>query len=541
MTTVGAFYGGGNKTVPASKCLLHLSINTIDRLNLGTASWTVTATGKSFTATADSTGRADLLVDSGLTYTVTLTHQGSYYNDDPQTVAATSTGVVWVYFDLFKYPDIKTVVQVRAGPNMTVTATSGTDTMTQVADASGIAEFTGLNTGSTWTFSANGLSKTVTIEHLFTSVMLVEIYGVKIEIANSSPSDAVTYIDDAVGMTPASGHNLGSWATCPLFTGIKPVMKNGSTWTDLDKTDLTKTASGGSVNASGTDYDFFTEVPTWWLSITSDGTYQYVRFSNAQIDSTYQKLASMWNGKDVGMFHIGCCHAFYDNKLHSWFNTIPTTSISTAEFLTRAQNRGTGYDKEMWHQRTYLNALLTLAYKTLDGQSAIGAGYTGGSSKTSESITTFDNNFGIAGSASSTEHMAWLWINDWWGNVYTFIGGAKTDSSCRLMTLDNGAPDNINGTGYTTHNTTPTSSRGGYVSRMDCGSTAIGFFPKACSGSSTSFWCDRGYVYASFFPYVGGFYSDGTYAGPFLAYFNYSSTGTDSLIGSRLSYRAGRA
>jgi hypothetical protein len=536
------FLNAGDAVVPAGKTLVYLTMNTYDRQNLSGAKWVLTATGKSYTVTADATGRGEALVDSGLTYTATLTHSGNYYNDDPQKFVAESRNTVMVYFDLFSPSQVTTVVQVRADFNSTVTATSGTDTMTQVTDASGIAEFTGLNTGTTWTFSANGASKTVTIEHLFTSVRLLDIYGVKIEIANSSPSDAVTYIDDAVGMTPASGHNLGSWATCPLFTGIKPVMKNGSTWTDLDKTNLTKTASGKSVNASGTDYDFFTEVPTWWLSITSDGTCQYIRFANMQVDSTFQKLASMWNGKDVGMFHIGCCHAFHqDDKLYSLFNTLPTTSISTAQFLTYAQNRGTGYDKEMWHQRTYLNALLVLAYKTLDGQSAIGAGYTGGSSKTSESITTFDNNFGIAGSASLTEHMAWLWINDWWGNVFTFIGGAKTDSSCRLMTLDNGAADNIDGTGYTTHNTTPTSARNGYVSQMDCGSTAIGFFPKTCSGSSTAFWCDDGVVIASFFPYVGGYYSGGARAGPFYAYFAYSSSGTYSSVGSRLSYRAGRA
>ena len=115
--------GGGSKTVPAGKCLAHLSINTKDRQNLSTASWTITATGKSYTAQADASGRADILVDSGVTYTVALTHQGVYYNDGPQTFVADSTGVVWIYFDLFMYPDVTLFRGTFTGDGTTKTFT----------------------------------------------------------------------------------------------------------------------------------------------------------------------------------------------------------------------------------------------------------------------------------------------------------------------------------------------------------------------------------------------------------------------------------
>lgn len=540
MTILGAFYGGGNKTVPAGKCLLHLSINTIDRLNLGTASWTVTATGKSFTATADSTGRADLLVDSGLTYTVTLTHQGSYYNDDPQTVAATSTGVVWVYFDLFQYPDIKTVVQVISKPGSTVTATSGSNTMTKMANSAGLAEFDGLATASVWTFTVNNESKTITIDRLLTTIEVgnTMIFGVRVAKSTSSPDSRCVYINDCAGYTPfvnnSGSFSPGSWDGNELIKDIKPVAKSGSTWTDLDKRSL----SGCPTSTAG---DAFVEVPTWWLSWTCDSNYHYIRFSNKKVDDTYQKFASMYEGKDVGMFHYGLFDMIVSSsKGYSYSGATPTVNMSITNFITYAQARGDGYDLATFYQTMYLTALMVLLFKSTDGQSAVGKGYTSGSSVQSRSKLTFGNDYGMAGSKTSgTTPMAFFWIHDFWGNIYDFIGGAKTNSSCKLMTITDGK-SSVDEAKFTQRATTISSSSSGWVSDVE-GTPEAGPFPKAFSGSSSTFWCDLGYVLASDFPSFGGCYRYGDSAGPFLWYFYYSATETYSYVGSRLSYRAGRA
>lgn len=100
MTVVGAFSGSGVETIPAGKCKLSLQVNTEQRTNVSGATFSITATGKSYTATADASGRAEILVDSGYTYTITLTHSGTYTNDGPQTVLAESTTIKWVYFEL---------------------------------------------------------------------------------------------------------------------------------------------------------------------------------------------------------------------------------------------------------------------------------------------------------------------------------------------------------------------------------------------------------------------------------------------------------
>lgn len=618
MAMIGAFLGGPDTTLPAGKAGISLCVNTTDRLNLATASFTVTASGFNQTVQADASGRAYIEVDAGKTYTVTLNHQGSYENDGPQTVIAQSRMNYGVFFDLFDYPSVSTSVTVSVtfegagveGVSVVASNSLGMQ-ITGVTVSNGQAVLRGLDVGS-WTVSAPtyGVSASLEVTELIESVSLAlpglrvtlqgkstpvsisgpvsdtktpsdngtvvfgplpqgqytvstvketkqvqvgagvasttikglfTIYGVRIAKSVADPLARVEYIEENAGWSKGTRNSVGNWLTGNTpFTDIKPVMFNGSTWTDLNKRNLAQDVNGSPVDITTLGNDVFVEVPTWWLSITSDGTYKYIRFADTQVDSTYKKLASLWKGEDVGMFHRGCFHAYNSSgKTYSSRNRSPTVSVSTEGFRASCQARGEGYDKDMWHMNTYMHALCTLFFGTTNPQTIL-RGYVNASSKTTENVVTFDNDLGIAGSTSGTEMMSFLWVNAEWGNVYSFIGGAKTDGSCRLQTLDNGEPDNTTGESYVTHETTPQSSRSGYISEMDMQSTEVGFFPKACSGSSSTYWADYGRVSASGFPNVGGGWSNGDVAGPFNAYFNYSASNTNSGVSSRLSYRAGR-
>ena len=539
---MGAFMGGGTIMVPKGKCLLHLHINTIDRANLSTASWTITATGKSYTATADSSGRADILVDADASYTITLNHDGEYYNDEPQYVNATSCGVAWIYFDLFQYPDVSTVLQVYTEPSTQVTIVSGTNTQVKTSDSNGLAQFNGLASGSVWTVSANGKSATVTIEHLLTVVTVgkMPIYGVKIARTGSDPSARVTYINDAEGFTQivnsGNSFNMGSWDGNDLISGIKPMSKSGSVWTELDK----RTLSGCPTSTAA---DALVEIPTWYLSFDNDDDYIYVRFSEKKQDDTYDDLASRLNGERIGMFHWGMFHGLISSsKLYSYSGVTPTVSQSITNFSNYAKARGTGYDLITYYQAQYLIALMVLLFKTTDLQSALGKGLTNsGSAAQSRSKLTFTNDYGMYGSTTDYATCAcFFWIHDIWGNIFDFVGCAKTDSSSRLMTIIDGYSSVTESDFTLVTPNTPTGTRGGWVSDV-VGTTGAGFLPKTCSGSSSTFWCDRGYVYASHFPYWGGGWSDSDDAGPFYWRFSNSATSTSGNIGSRLSYRSGRA
>ena len=172
MAMVGAFLGGPDTTLPAGKAGISLCVNTTDRLNLATASFTVTASGFNQTVQADASGRAYIEVDAGKTYTVALNHQGSYENDGPQTVIAQSRMNYGVFFDLFYYPAASTVVRVHTKAGATVTATRQGDSqqITATADTSdgknGYAYLRGLSVGDAWTIVAIGESETLKVEDI---------------------------------------------------------------------------------------------------------------------------------------------------------------------------------------------------------------------------------------------------------------------------------------------------------------------------------------------------------------------------------------
>lgn len=550
MAIVGAFLGGPDTTLPAGKAGISLCVNTTDRLNLATASFTVTASGFSQTVQADASGRAYIEVDAGKTYTVTLNHQGSYENDGPQTVIAESRMQYGVLFDLFYYPAASTVVRVHTKAGATVTATRQGDSrqITATADTSegknGYAYLRGLSVGDTWLIVANGVEQYLKVEDIYYELdMGLEpiIYGIRIQESVSDPMSRCVYIEDNASWPKGTRNSVGNWLTGNTpFKSIKPVMFDGTTWTELNKRNLAQDVNGSPVDITTLGNDVFVEVPTWWLSMKSEGGYKYIRFANKQVDPSYKKLASLWKGEDVGMFHRGCFHVYRTSgDAFSSHNRSPTVNITTEAFRISCQARGEGYDKDMWHMNTYMHALCMLFFGTTNPQTIL-RGYVDASSRTSEDVIVFDNDLGIAGSTSGMEMMSFLWVNAEWGNVYSFVGGAKTDSNYRLQTLDNGERDNTTGANYVTHDTSPQSSRSGYISEMDMQSTEVGFFPKACSGSSSTYWADIGYVRASLFLFVGGNWNGGDNAGPFRADFNLSVDDSNTTCSSRLSYRAGR-
>ena len=110
-TAVSGFIAGAAYNVPAGKTLLFLQVSTYDYNNISGASFSITATGKSYTVNADASGRATQLVDSGYTYNVALSHTGTYLNDGDQSVVANNGDIAWVFFDLSE-PAVQTYSNV---------------------------------------------------------------------------------------------------------------------------------------------------------------------------------------------------------------------------------------------------------------------------------------------------------------------------------------------------------------------------------------------------------------------------------------------
>lgn len=606
--------------VPSGYALVNFQMNTVDRMNMDTASFAVTGTGYSQTFNGDAGGRAQALIPipSSGNLNVHLNHNGQYYNDDDQVLVVESGGIYWVYFDLFDYPQVSTVIEITTTFNgsgvqgVSVQATDGSTTMSAITQSNGMATLHGLtagewtikvpsynieetitveqllqtysfelpgihatvtgynpqtvtvtlsgassgtyhsdNNGDLWigpltpgqyTLSTNYESKAVTITNSVQTVSIkgtANVYGVKVTKSVSDPEDRVTYYMSAAGVTPASGHNLNGWAGNELLGQIAPVRISNGVKAYLNKRNLSQLTSGSSSSISTLGNDAFTEFKQIYFRVYSDGEADYFEFSLEQVSSDFNLNAWMQNGVAQSAFYIGCFAGIVSSsKLYSQSGSSPTVSTSITNFIAYAKARGAGYDIIRWYQMMFIQALFILLYKSTDCQTALGQGYVGGSAKQSQNVTTFDNDYGMAGSTSTTEQMAFLWITNLWGNVYQFVGGAKTGSDCSLKTIL-GDYSSVTDSDFTDRDTEPKSSRSGYVKDI-CGGEHGGFFPKSSGGSSTTFWCDDSVVSASRFPYFGGRWSYGSNAG-FYWYFYGSATSTNTGIGSRLSYNLGIA
>jgi hypothetical protein len=563
MTIVGAFYGGGNKTVPAGKCLLHLSINTIDRLNLGTASWTVTATGKSFTATADSTGRADLLVDSGLMYTVTLTHQGSYYNDDPQTVAATSTGVVWVYFDLFQYPDIKTVVQVYTDAGTTVVGTSGSNSMSVVADNNGLAQFSGLATGSVWTFTANGASATVTIDRLLQSITVGKsiVFSMAFNASTfaTDPRGCLTYSDDCAGFTPVGSppsalgacQTVGSWDMNEDGSSSNPYLNKcfyatfdsaGNLHQRLNPKDLTQVISvWNATSKKWIDSSGSSAITTENTMFCFPALYRKGSANSVTIGDTAKSgvaYGATIDGHTYEYEAIGVYEGYVNgSKLMSLSGKASSANITRPTFRTYAAANTVKNGKAMvwnFHQWRDWWHLCLFAAKDFNGQRAIGQGGFPYKGSTGQGLC---NKMGLwAGctvASADASHSVKALIENPWGYKFEFIDDFV----------------NIQGWMYAGQNSKPTDDVNNKVSMplvtssgwQKSAKTAGPWWgmPNNVGGSSTTYQCD--YLLSANGTFLGGVggYSDYVslgYAGPSCLNAFASLSSSISSLGARLAF-----
>lgn len=507
------------------------------------------------TATVGSGGSVTMTLNATSQYTVGCDAPEGYYAVPSQTITTATAGLVTnLTFTLVRKPVVNVVVTDTSNSgyqNGRTISVTGTESTTLTTDSAGKASYIFSKTGSV-TFAMTNIPTdgdcdpvTITIANDNEYIVSLEIsFGFVVGVRVKLSDGTVEYTDDAVGFIAASGTNLGSWVGHKLLEGFKPVQRSSAgAFTDLNRNDLTQTASGGVSSITSTVADAFLEVPLTWMHLSKDSTYGYIKFSNKQVDSSY--TANAFYGSDGALkncFHYGLFFSTNkSNKAYCFGGGAPTGSVSLTDWITYSQSRGEFFDLTTGCMDTFLIAMFVVLYKSLNGQTALAKGYTGGSSVQNNTILTFtSNNYGMAGSTSSdTTRMAFLWIHDFWGNMYQWVGGMSSNSSYKcciqvgqLCTASN---VDMNSTGIG-----PSSSVSGYLSSVAFDNDA-GFYPLAANGSETTLFADYGYVTASSFPYRGGNYNRGGNAGPFYLTVNASASSILSNFGARLSYRGGRA
>lgn len=431
----------------------------------------------------------------------------------------------------------ETVVRYKAGSAPT-SATDGTVAVVETTRnqyASTPLTVTGLTNGVTYYISVFPKSTSGGINTDGSQIVSVtpvaqRIYTIRIDQSNSNPLTCCTYADDAVGMTK------GSDVWDAIF-GYKPcIMKDGVVQGYLNPNDFAKYEDGTPAPITDTDYDVMIEFPRMGLDISTSGKIITIKLTDAKNDSNFQYLAHKRGSVQKDYFYLGAYSATgLGNKLGSNSGVYPRINTSITNFISLAHNRGSGYEIMAFYQWTYVQALYVMKYGNLNSQVALGGGFTSGSSTQTTGAT---NSQGMCYGEpnSGTDRMKLFGLEDLWGNVYQFISGLYSDSNRNLLTTTDNFGVNTSADAWEYNVSSGTTDNvSGYMTESQ-GTNNGGFVTKVGGGSSTTYYSDAAYLYASSFPGVGGYWTAGDPAGVFCCYVAYSSSGSAATIGSRLMY-----
>lgn len=347
-------------------------------------------------------------------------------------------------------------------------------------------------------------------------------YGIFIDGTESDPSDAVTYLGKAVGLTPAhmdytnDVFDYGSWENAFFMPRPCMLKYDGTVDYYLDPDDYSKKLDGTASDISDTNYagnammEWGRDGKRIWIKIIPavDTKSASIYIADHQIDENYHDWSFHdCNGNSAEHFYT----AIYNScEVTSTFRSLSGKQIknniimATALTEARANNLGNDilWDVECYADRMLINFLLILMGKSLDTQTVYGKGitYGGGQSQVSNYRTGAQNAKGLfygtnSGSISSSSNTVKVFgMENWWGLVWRRPTGYIFSSAQHLIKLTHGQEDgtevtdyNLTGSGYI--KTCITGDIGsGYISEMRF--TPAGIFSRALAGSKTSFYCD---------------------------------------------------
>lgn len=343
---------------------------------------------------------------------------------------------------------------------------------------------------------------------------ITEVYGWHVDPSISDPAQAITYLEDAVGMTPAgvsgAAFSYGSWENA--FFMPKPCMLryDGTVAYYLDPNDYTKKEDGTASDVANPSFEgnAMMEWPLIWYKFEAGEAEGegYFYCSDKQVDSSYK----CWCNYDS---HNNIIPHFY-TAIYNVTGTSKVRSLSGIALTPANGNGGTTASNERdravannttsaieWYtevfaDRMLISALLILISKSLDNQSAFGRGIdTGGQAAKESYVTGTLNNKGLfwGDTATGSNAVKVFGMENWWGclmhRVAGLVGGSDGSYKYKLTcnTADGSIAVGYNPVGdyyLTTAAFMPDSH--GYPTKMSFGE--YGMLPKTLGGSSTTFY-----------------------------------------------------
>lgn len=358
------------------------------------------------------------------------------------------------------------------------------------------------------------------------------VYGVSIDLTNSNPETAVTYTDDAVGMTAGSA----DWYTNPIFKKIKPCLfKDGAVVGYLNPDNFAQFEDGSPADiTSGDAGDVMIEIPKTGYKISKVDNTLTVQITDAANKDGFSYMAhTRENEGDRDKLYIGAfLGSVASGKLRSLSGKTPTNYETIGSFRTKAQANGQGYDQFAFYPMTLLQCLYLIKYKNLNSQAALGMGYVNSDDyMPKDTGATLDKGMDF-GSSDAYTQMKFLGIEDFWGNLYQWIDGLVASGDGNALVATTGFNDD--GNGYTDKGFV-SEGDGGYM-KIPQGTNDLGFMWHTGGGSTTTYFSDYASFVAGCVPFFGGDFNDDASAGAFRLYVSFVASYADDYFGARLMF-----
>ena len=340
-----------------------------------------------------------------------------------------------------------------------------------------------------------------------------KLYGFHINSKESDPAAAVTYLEDAVGMTPArmdftnGAFDYGSWRNAFFMPRPCILKTNGSVDYYLDENDYTKKEDGTASDIANTAYDG-NAMMEWgrdgkkiWLKVVPDAgdpTSVSIYISDKKIDSTFHDWSFInRNNQHVDHFYTAIYNGSRDSneKMRSLSGQALSFSLTATAELEAIQKNGTEYYSDVLADRMLITYLLWMMGKSLDLQRTYGQGLsTGGEAAMKAYQTGALNKSGLFFGYSDTTHASKVFgMENFWACQWRRTAGLINKNGAIFYKLTRGTADGSTATDYNTDGTGylagPTSMPdGGFVKKYDYSTGA--YIPAEVGGSDSTYYCD---------------------------------------------------
>ena len=396
-----------------------------------------------------------------------------------------------------------------------------------------------------------------------------KIYGFTINASESDPAQAVTYIKDAIGMTPAKMNystgifDFGSWEDA--FFMPKPCMLKSDGTVDyyLKPTDYTKKADGTASDVANTAYDG-NAMMEWgqngkkiWLKVIPSGNKEgaTVLIADHKADNYFHDYSfHNCKGESVAHFYTPIYNgSVISSKMRSLSGQAVSKTLTGTQEKTYAKANNPSTD-ELWNieclaDRILINFLLVLMSRSLDTQTAFGQGLnTDGTEAINDSFRTgvhndkglfYGTNSGAA--ATYTNAVKIFGMENYYGFQWRRLNGWILNTTHKIKLTykqeDGSTVDGYNedGAGYINTGVTPSGTSAGYINKMAF--NEYGCFPKTVSGTASTYYCDSNWFNTSVvaFALVGGISSSAARVGAFASSLSRAVSDAGWDIGAALS------